>query len=136
VRAHARIGRETGGVDPTSKLEAPPTRREALQTMSVLEPVAKDGGSQLYVAARGDVHIHQHIHHYYNSQQANAAQNSARRFWGPQLPARQIYEDQLLTLFQVRGDAARPSYTAGPVSRPSPSEATLRASLVVHDHRR
>jgi hypothetical protein len=79
----------------------PPSKREAQQAMAVMEPVAKDGSSQLFLNVAGDVHIHN-----YDSQRANAIQNAARRYMGPQLPASQIYQDQLLTLFQVRGDVA------------------------------
>jgi hypothetical protein len=65
-----------------------------------MEPVAKDGGANLFLNVSGDVHIHNH----YNSQQANAVQNSARRFLGNPLPTNEVHHDQLLSLYQVRGD--------------------------------
>jgi hypothetical protein len=80
-----------------------PTKREAAQAMSIMEPIAKDGGAQLFLQVMGDLHTH---HHVYNSREANAIQNSARRLLGPQIPAAQVRHDELLTLFQVRGDAA------------------------------
>jgi hypothetical protein len=87
------------------KIAQPPSKREAVQAIQVTEPVAKDGGAQLFVNVGGDVHVH---HHYapYDSQQANAIQNSARRLLGPPLPISQVYQDQILALFQVRGDAS------------------------------
>ena len=45
------------------------------------------------------------MHFHYTSQEANAAQNSARRYLGPTLPANQTLRDELLTLHQVRGDS-------------------------------
>ncbi len=88
------------GLPKPASAEAP-TKRQAQQAMAIMEPVAKDNASQLFlnVNVQGDVHYHQHI---YTSQQANAIQNSARRYLGPQLPTSQTLRDQLLTLFQVR----------------------------------
>jgi len=102
-------------------LGAPPSKREAQQVMSVMEPVAKDGSSQLFINVRGDVHVHYH----YDSQQANAIQNAARRYLGPQLPASQIYQDQLLTLFQVRGDVASTVGDRGVIETISPDPVKL-----------
>jgi hypothetical protein len=69
-----------------------------------LEPVAKDNGSQVFFDFNGPAHIGQ-IHFHYNSQEANAVQNNARRYLGPTLPTNQILRDELLTLHQVRGDS-------------------------------
>jgi hypothetical protein len=79
-----------------------PTKRDSSQAIAVMEPVAEDGGANLFLNVSGDVHIHNH----YNSQQANAIQNSARRFLGATPPTNEVYHDQLLSLFQVRGDAS------------------------------
>jgi hypothetical protein len=86
----------------------PPTNREASQALTVMEPVAKDGGSQLFLSVHGDVHFHQHYD--YGSLQANVIQNGARRFLGPRIPTVDVYHDQILSLFQVRGD---PSASVG-----------------------
>jgi hypothetical protein len=53
-----------------------PTKREADQIIKILEPVAKDNGSQLNMAVSGSVHIGE-IHYHYNSQEANAVQKRA-----------------------------------------------------------
>jgi hypothetical protein len=42
----------------------PPSKREASQAIAVMEPVAKDGGANLFLNVSGDVHIH----HHYSSQ--------------------------------------------------------------------
>ena len=80
-----------------------PTRKEAEQMIRFLEPVAKDSGSQVIMQFLGPTHIGV-INNRYDSQQANAVQNSARRYLGPTLPTNQIMHDELLTLHQVRGD--------------------------------
>jgi hypothetical protein len=81
-----------------------PSKKEADQIVKILEPVAKDNGSQVFFDFNGPTHIDQ-IHFPYNSQEANAVQNSARRYLGPTLPTNQILRDELLTLHQVRGDS-------------------------------
>jgi hypothetical protein len=81
--------------------EKGPAKKEAEQIVKILEPVAKDGGAQLFLSVTGGVHLHQHYH--YDSQQANAVQNSARRYLGPTLPTTEIRHDVLMRLHQVRG---------------------------------
>lgn len=83
-----------------------PSRKEAERVVSIMEPVAKDGGAQLLVQACdfSRVEIHQHIH--VASLEANAVQNAARRFLGPALPTSGIREDELLVLEQVKNDAS------------------------------
>src|SRR5260221_8679518 len=72
------------GIGAPSSPREKPSKREADQVIKILEPVAKDGGSQLFLTvSNGDIHLHQH---HYDSQQANAAQNSARRYLGPPIP--------------------------------------------------
>jgi hypothetical protein len=78
-----------------------PTKKEAEQIVKILEPVAKDGGAQLFLNVTGGIHLHQHYN--YDSQQANAVQNSARRYLGPSLPTTEIRHDVLMRLHQVRG---------------------------------
>ena len=86
------------GVLPTGEK---PSKKEADQVIKILEPVAKDGGSQLFLSvSNGDIHLHQHN---YNSQQANAVQNSARRHLGPPIPTTEVKHGVLLRLRQVRG---------------------------------
>jgi hypothetical protein len=80
-----------------------PTKRQAEQIIKMMEPVAKDSGSQLNMQLNGPIHIGA-IHYHFNSQQANAVQNAAKRYLGPTLPADQILHDEVLVLDQVRGD--------------------------------
>lgn len=108
----------------TSVSKREPTRREADQIVKFLEPVAKDTGSQLNLQFNGPTHI-EAIHFHYNSQQANAVQNSARRYLGPTLPASQIMHDELLTLHQVRGDAKSRSGDRGVIESISRSPVRL-----------
>lgn len=85
--------------------EAQPTRRQAEQVIKIAEPIAKDTGSQLNIQVMdgGTVNIHQTIN--VTSLDANAMQNGAKRFLGPQLPASYVATDQLMTLEQVKNSA-------------------------------
>jgi hypothetical protein len=105
---------------PLARPDAP-TKREASQAIAVMEPVAKDGGANLFLNVSGDVHIHNH----YNSQQANAIQNSARRFLGESIPTNEVHQDQLLSLFQVRGDASAKVGDRGIIESISPLPVKL-----------
>jgi hypothetical protein len=100
-----------------------PTKKEAEQIVKILEPVAKDGGSQLFLNVSGGVHVHQHYH--YNSQQANAVQNSARRFLGPSIPTTEIKHDVLLRLHQVRGGITSKVGDMGIIEEVSPARVKL-----------
>jgi hypothetical protein len=102
----------------------PPTKREAGQVIAVMEPIAKDGGAQLFLQVAGDVHVHHHPFSY-SSQEANAIQNAARRYLGPQLPVSQVQQDQLLVLLQVRGDAAAKVGDRGVIEEISPTPVKL-----------
>jgi len=83
--------------------EKPPSRELAQHIHAVMEPVAKDGGSQIFFDVVGDVHIHQ----YYTSQEANAIQNSVKRYLGnAKLPANERRTDEIMTLQQVRFDGS------------------------------
>jgi hypothetical protein len=100
-----------------------------------MEPVAKDGGANLFLNVSGDVHIHNN----YNSQQANAVQNSARRFLGP---TSEVHHDQLLSLYQVRGDVSAKVGDRGIIEAISPhpvklifaSEEVKRKIVETHDN--
>lgn len=90
------LGRET-------KLREPPPRAQAQHIASIVEPVAKDGGSQINITINGPVTLHQTIS--LNSLESNALQNSVKRYLGPALPATGIHPDQLMTLEQVKNSA-------------------------------
>jgi hypothetical protein len=88
------------------------TKSETIKAASVgrvseiVEPVAKDGGSTLTINVRIDgsnnaVNI-QPI--FINHERANALQNKARRYLGPQLPTNGQFKSELLSLYQMKGD--------------------------------
>ena len=89
-----------------------------------MEPVAKDRASQLNITAARDAHTHIY-HYYYESQQANAIQNNASRHLGPDLRTSRIYQDQILALYQVRGDPAAKVGDKGIIEEISPPPAKL-----------
>jgi hypothetical protein len=108
-----------GALPPGEK----PSKKEADQVIKILEPVAKDGGSQLFLTvSHGDIHLHQH---HYNSQQANAVQNSARRYLGPSIPTTEVKHDVLLRLHQVRGGVSSKVGDLGIIEEISPSRVKL-----------
>lgn len=99
----------------TPKLEEAkkPSPKEAKQLAQILEPVAKDAGSQLNinVAEGGVVNIHQSFH--ISSRDANAVQNSVARYLGPPLPIDQTLHEQLMVLEQVKNNSASKSGDRG-----------------------
>jgi hypothetical protein len=101
-----------------------PTKKQAGQMINFFEPVAKDNASQMSVQFNGTVNIGE-IHYHYNSQQANAVQNSAKRYLGPSLPANEILTDELLILHQVRGDLKSKSGDKGIIESVSKSPVKL-----------
>ncbi|MGJ5088507.1 hypothetical protein ACQR06_23480 [Bradyrhizobium sp. HKCCYLRH1065] len=81
-----------------------PSSIERVSTM--VEPVAKDGGSSLtinvnVVGNTAPVNIQPIV---INSERANAIQNSARRLLGPQLPTSGQFKGELLRLHQMKSD--------------------------------
>lgn len=90
----------------TGKLAHPPktiTKHDLNQWHSILEPVAKDSGSQLnFNVNRGNVVIKQLI---INSGDANAAQNRIRKEIGDiEQPTNALHRKQVMTWFQARFD--------------------------------
>lgn len=83
----------------------PPTKKQAGQIVSMVEPIAKDSGAQLNIQVMdgGTVNIHQTVH--VTSVDANAVQNGAKRFIGPALPSSFVATDQLMVLEQVKNSA-------------------------------
>jgi hypothetical protein len=73
---------------------------------TIVEPVAKDGGSNLTISVTvsgnsAPVYVQPII---ISSERANALQNSARRFLGPSPPSSGSFKGELLQLHQMRGD--------------------------------
>lgn len=89
-----------------SSPEAKPeiTKAAATRIFQIVEPVAKDGGSQLILSVTGDVTAPINVVTV-NSADANVIQNRIRRFLGPPLPSQGVFEREVLYLQQVRGDA-------------------------------
>lgn len=77
------------------------TRVEATNVARIVEPVARDGGSQLFVQVTGDNNT-LIVNNIYSSERARAAQEGVRRFLGPELPSQGFFDHELLTLHQVR----------------------------------
>lgn len=115
------------GTEPTLK-PSQPSARQAKQIAQIIEPVAKDSGSQFNITVMdgGTFNLHQHFH--INSLEANAVQNGITRYLGPQLPSSQIYSDQLMTLEQVKNDATAKSGDRGIIEAISPKAVKLQFS--------
>ena len=91
-----------------------PSKKTATRLSQIIEPVAKDGSAQLFVDV-GGVEISNHFH--VNSEQANAVQNQIRRFVGDSPPSSSIYQDQVMYLAQLRGDASSKAGDRGVIER-------------------
>ena len=90
----------------TGKLPEAVTSASVERISTIVEPVAKDGGSNLTlnVTVSGNsapVYVQPII---ISSERANALQNSARRFLGPPLPSSGTFKGELLQLYQMKGD--------------------------------
>lgn len=71
---------------------------------TIVEPVAKDSGSNLTITVTGNTSPVTVNAVFVNSEKANAIQNGARRFLGASLPSSGHFEKELLHLHQMRGD--------------------------------
>ncbi len=84
---------------------APELAQHSYQNLcTIVEPIAKDGASQLNVSTiiNGDVHTHIHL----NSLEANAAQNTARRRTEEvKVPVTGFHDRVVMSLHQARNDA-------------------------------
>jgi hypothetical protein len=86
---------------------------------TMVEPVAKDGGASLTINVNvigntAPVNIQPII---VNSERANALQNSARRFLGPQPPASGSFKGELLQLHQMKGDISAKTGDRGVIEK-------------------
>jgi hypothetical protein len=117
---------------PTTR-DATPKVPEAVSPASVeristiVEPVAKDGGSNLTINVtvsgnQAPVHIQPVI---ISSERANALQNSARRFLSPALPSSGGFKGELLRLHQMRGDIKAKTGDRGIIEKFSPRPVKL-----------
>jgi len=84
-------------------LKENPTYTQAKNLSEIVDPIAKDSGSQMNLIVNGStVNIH------LDSIGANALQNNVARYVGAQsFPSTQIFNDQLMQLEQVKNDARR-----------------------------
>jgi hypothetical protein len=90
----------------------------------IVEPVAKDGGSQLNVSTviNGDVNIHLHV----GTVEANAIQNTARRHLAAdKIAATGIHDSAVLYLYQARYDPKSNAGDRGVIESISPDPVRL-----------
>lgn len=111
-----------------------PTRQQANQAIKLVEPIAKDSGSQLNIQVMegGTVNIHQNIN--ITTIDANAVQNGARRFLGPTLPSNYVSTDQLMTLEQVKNSASSKTGDRGIIE--AISERPVKLQFLSEDAKR
>ena len=107
-----------------------PSKKETEQIIEIVEPAAKDPKSSMVFQFNGPINISGPVQfgdiiHHYSSQEANAIQNSARRFLGPSLPTNRIMRDELLILDQVRGDPKAKTGDKGIIESVSKSAVKL-----------
>lgn len=93
------------------KLDDPPkdlTKQDLKQWNNILEPIAKDAGSQLVLGTvQGNVTINQVI---VSSDQANAAQNAIKREMAAlDEPADNVHRKRVMVWYQTRFDEESPS---------------------------
>lgn len=79
-----------------------PSRQQAQNVASIVEPVAKDSASQVNITFNGPVTYAPIV---VTSLEANALQNSVSRYNGPKLPITGVRPDELMTLEQVKNSA-------------------------------
>ena len=106
-------------------LQEPPTAKEARQVSQIVDPIAKDHGSQMNinVSEGGVVHINNVT---INSTEANAIQNKVANYIAPKLPAQMIMFDQLLVLEQVKNSLSSKSGDRGIIETINPRAVKLQ----------
>jgi hypothetical protein len=80
------------------------TREDASRLSRIVEPAAKDGGSNIsftFIGNTAPIHV---TNITVNSESANAIQNNVRRFLGPAVPDPGSFQSEVLYLHQMRGD--------------------------------
>lgn len=103
-----------------------PTKSQAEQVSKIVEPVAKDVGSQLTVVASDQARVIVHQTSYISYVDANAVQNGARRLAGPDLPAERTERDVLLVLEQVKNSPTSKTGDRGIIEKISHRPIKLR----------
>ncbi|WP_306051616.1 hypothetical protein [Oceaniradius stylonematis] len=104
----------------------PPTKQEAKRISQIVEPVARDNAAQLnmHVNDGGTAQVHQYF--LINSLEANALQNGAKRYLGPDLPSEFVARDELMTLAQMKNDPAAKTGDRGIIERLSKNAVKLQ----------
>lgn len=92
------------------------SRQSAERVAQILEPVAKDGSSQLFLQVTGNNNTII-LGNEYSSERARAAQEGVRRFLGPPIPSQGFFENELLFLHQVRDEVRAKSGDRGVIER-------------------
>lgn len=95
-----------------NELQDAPTAKQAKQISHIIDPIAKDHGSQMnvIVSSGGVVNINNVT---INSTEANAIQNKVANYIAPKLPAQMGMADQLLVLEQVKNNPSSKSGDRG-----------------------
>jgi hypothetical protein len=101
------------------------TRDDAERISTILEPVAKDSGSQVTFAISGNTAPITVNNVIVNSEKANAVQNGARRFLGPSIPMHGNFEREVMYLQQMRGDSKSTVGDRGVIEKFSPKPIKL-----------
>jgi hypothetical protein len=110
------------GVTPSREIQ--PTRQEAERVAQIMEPVAKEGGSQLFIQVTGNNNTII-MGHSYTSERARATQEGVRRYLGPSLPTQGYFDRELLFLHQVRGEVRARAGDFGVIEKFSPKPVKL-----------
>lgn len=107
------------------KFSPPVTKVHAEQLSQFLEPVAKDGGSQVFLSINSTAPVTVNNFHF-NSQQASAAQNNIRRFIGKQPSQEEFFQNEVLYLRQASGDFTARAGDKGVIEKFSNRAVRLR----------
>lgn len=106
--------------------ENPGLKKKDLENViDIMEPIAKDSSSQIHYQTVIDGGVHNH--YYFNSVEANAIQNAARReIAAMKEPVTGIHRNVLLYFFQVRDDTKSAVGDRGIIERISPFPVKVR----------
>ena len=83
-----------------------PNSNSAGRISRIMEPVAKDSGSQINIIATDNARVDVHQHFHAGFLEAGAVQNSVSKMRVQELPSVAIQTDKIMTLEQVKNDAA------------------------------
>jgi hypothetical protein len=91
-------------LQPGALAVSPATRGDAERISTILEPIAKDSGSNLSIAITGNIVLLTVNATIVHSERANVVQNAARRFLDPTVSPQGQLEREVMYLQQICGD--------------------------------